>query len=154
MRNKHLILDYMDKQILKELQLNSRRSFRELSKQIKISPAALIERIKRLEREGYILGYSATINTLKLGYEFMAIINISIDGGALLEVQEKISRLEGVASVYDITGEYDSVAIVLCKTRAELSALIKKILKIQRVKKTNTHMVLKTVKEMYQFEVS
>ncbi len=150
--NKVVELDQTDVQIMKELQTNCRRSFRELSRVMGISPATLIERVKRLEKNGYILRYGTHFNLLKLGYEFMAIINISIDGGALLEVQQKISAFPGVAAVFDIAGEYDSLAIVFCKSRAELSALIKKILKTPRVKKTNTNMVLNAIKEMHQFE--
>lgn len=144
-------IDDIDKQILKELRLNSRRSYRELSKAISISPAALIERMKRLEKNRYVLGYTANIDFLKLGYEFMALVQISISHGALLDVQEKISKLPGVAAVFDITGEYDSTAIVICKNRAELSALIKKILKISHVEKTNTSMVLNIMKDMQEF---
>ena len=123
MRREHLELDELDKHILAELRRNCRRSYRELAKAIDISPAALIERMKRLEKKGYILGYSANLDFLKLGYEFAAAVQISISHGALLDVQEKISKLAGVAAVYDMTGEYDSLAIVMCKSRAELSAL-------------------------------
>ncbi len=150
MKNKQL--DGIDREILKELRSNCRRSYRELAKAIGISPAALIERMNRLEKEDYILGYTANINFLKLGYEFMGVIQISISHGALLDVQEKISKLPGVAAVYDITGAYDSEAVVMCKSRAELSALIKKILKIPNVEKTNTNMVLNVMKDIYQFE--
>ncbi|MBS3068560.1 Lrp/AsnC family transcriptional regulator [Candidatus Micrarchaeota archaeon] len=152
MKSKHLKLDQIDREILKELRLNCRRSYRELAKAISISPAALIERMKQLEKEEYILGYTANINFLKLGYEFMGVVQISISHGALLDVQEKISKLPGVAAVYDITGAYDSEALVMCKSRAELSALIKKILKIPNVEKTNTNMVLNVMKDIYQFE--
>lgn len=151
MRREHLELDGVDKQILAELRSNCRRSYRELAKAIEISPAALIDRVKRLEKKGYVLGYSANLDFLKLGYEFVAIVQISIAHGTLLDVQEKISKLAGVAAVYDMTGEYDSLAIVMCKSRAELSALVKKILKVPNVEKTNTSMVLNVMKDLHEF---
>jgi len=151
MTTKHLELDDLNKQILKELRENCRRSYRELAKALDLSPAALIERIKKIENSGYIINYSANLDFLKLGYEFMAIVQISISHGALLDVQEKISKLPGVAAVYDITGEYDSTAIVICKSRSELSALIKKLLRIPYVEKTNTSMVLNIIKDVHQF---
>jgi Lrp/AsnC family transcriptional regulator for asnA, asnC and gidA len=143
-------LDSTDQRILLELKQNCRRSYRELAASTGISPATLIERIKRMEREGVITGYSANFDYLKLGYEFMAIVQISIHGD-LLKIQEKIANLKGVASVYDTTGQYDSTAILICKNRSELSALIKKILNITGVEKTNTNMVLNVVKRIVDF---
>src|SRR3989338_2453313 len=101
MKTKQTEIDETDRRILLELRKNCRRSYRELSKALDLSPATLIERVKRLEKAGYILGYSANLDFLKLGYEFMGIVKITISGGALLDVQEKISRLRGVAAVYD-----------------------------------------------------
>src|SRR4030042_2234139 len=141
------VLDDVDRQILSERRRNCRRSFRELSKVLDLSPSTLIERVKRLEKAGYLMGYSANLNFLKLGYEFMAVVKITISGGALLDVQEKISRLRGVAAVYAVRGDYDSMALVLCKSRAELSKLAKSILSIPHVEKSNTSMVLNVVKD-------
>ncbi|HLC68635.1 MAG TPA: Lrp/AsnC family transcriptional regulator [Candidatus Bilamarchaeaceae archaeon] len=143
--------DTVDRHILVELRKNCRRSYRELAHVVGISPATIIDRIQKLEKAGYVVGYSADLDFLRLGYEFMAVVKITISHGALLEVQEKVSRLSGVAAVYDVTGDYDSIAIVMCRTRAELSRLIKKILSIPHVEKTNTSMVLNVVKDMHQF---
>jgi len=89
----HPLFDETDRRILLELRKNCRRSYRELSKALDLSPATLIERVKRLEKAGYILGYSANLDFLKLGYEFMGVVKIDISRGALLEVQGKISKL-------------------------------------------------------------
>lgn len=144
-------MDEIDKHIVVELRRNCRRSFRELATVIGVSPATLIERVRHLEKGGYVTGYSANLDFLKLGYEFMAIVKITISHGALLEVQRKISKLPGVAAVYDVTGDYDSIAIVLCKTRGDLSRLVKKILAVPNVEKTNTSMVLNVMKDMHEF---
>lgn len=151
MKAKHLELDRTDQQILLELRQNCRRSYRELATSTGMSPAALIERMKKLENEGIVTGYSANFDYLKLGFEFMAIVQISISGD-LLKAQEKISGLAGVAAVYDTTGQYDAVAILMCKTRNELSGLVKKILAIHDVEKTNSSIVLNIVKNMSDFE--
>ena len=145
-------LNDLDREILTELRKNCRRSFRELSRTIDVSTGTLIERTRRLERSGYITGYSANLNFLNLGYEFMGIVKLSISHGALLEVQRKISKLPGVAAVYDLTGDYDSLAIVLCKSRVELSKLVKRILSIPQVEKTNTSIVLNVVKDLHEFD--
>lgn len=143
-------LDNTDRRILLELKQNCRRSYRELAASTGLSPATIIERIKRMESEGVITGYSANFNYLKLGYEFMAIVQLGIRGD-LLKIQENIAKLKGVAAVYDTTGQYDSTAILICKNRSELSALVKKILNIPGVEKTNTNMVLNVVKGIVDF---
>lgn len=144
-------LDETDRRILLELRTNCRRSYRELSSAIGLSPAGLIERVKRLEKTGVIKGHVSSLDFLKIGYEFMGIADIRIESGYLLETQEKISKLRGVYAVYDVTGDHDSLALVLCKSRNELSALIKKILSIPHVQRTNTSIVLNVVKDPFEF---
>ena len=144
-------MDAFDRRIVEEIRADCRRSYRRLAEAVGLSPAALMERIKKLENAGFVKGYSARLDFLKFGYEFMAVVQINISHGSLLEVQEKISKLPGIAAVYDVTGQYDSMAILMCKSRAELSSLIKRILAIQHVDKTNTNMVLNVVKETDEF---
>ncbi len=151
MENGQMKIDDTDRRIIHELKLNCRRSARELASELGLSPSSLIERMKKLESGGVVTGYSANLDYIKLGYEFMALVQISISHGKLLDVQEKISRLPGVVSVYDVTGGHDSVAIVMCKNRADLSSLIKKILATQHVEKTNTSIILNVVKDQSQF---
>ncbi|MFH1393680.1 MAG: Lrp/AsnC family transcriptional regulator [Candidatus Micrarchaeota archaeon] len=150
MKTKHLGLDSTDRQILLELRRNCRRSYREIAASVGMSPAALIERMNRLEKGGIIAGYSANFDYLALGFDFMAVLQISISGD-ILKVQEKIAKLQGVAAVYDTTGQYDSIAIVMCKSRQEFSALVKGILGIPGVDKTNTSVVLNVMKKMSEF---
>ncbi len=149
MKSRHL--DDTDQRILAELRQNCRRSYRELAASAGISPATVIERIKRLEKEGVITGYSANFDFLKLGYEFMAVVQISIYGD-LLKVEQRMSRLKGVAAVYDTTGQYDAIAILMCRSRGGLSALVKKILAIPGVEKTNTNVVLNVMQRLSDFD--
>jgi Lrp/AsnC family transcriptional regulator for asnA, asnC and gidA len=150
MKKEHL-MDDTDERILRELGKDSRKSLRKLASSIGASPSAISERIRRMESAGIIKGYTASFDYLKLGYEFVAIVQISISGGNLLEVQKKISSMPGVVAVYDVTGQYDSIAILMRKSRSELSALIKKVLAIPRVEKTNTNMVLNIMKDFTDY---
>ena len=83
--------------------------------------------MKNLEELGIIHGYRANVDYLKLGYEFMAIVHIYVEGD-LLDVQQKIKSLKDVVAVFDVTGECDSIAWVACKNREEFSAVIKSML--------------------------
>jgi len=144
-------LEEKDWDILRELVKDGRASYRKLAKKLGMHPATLIKRIERMEKEGMVRGYSANVDLFNLGYEFIAIIEIIISKGALLEVQEKIRTMPGILGIYDVTGEYDSIVIAACKNRQSLSALVKKILAIKDVERTNTHIILNIIKDRYEF---
>jgi DNA-binding Lrp family transcriptional regulator len=143
-------LDELDKRIVLQLCTSSQGSYRQIAKRLGIHPTTLIQRVKRLEELGIIKGYRAQVDYLKLGYEFMAIVHISVEGD-LLDVQQKIQDLKDVVAVYDVTGECDSIAWVACRSREEFSAVIKSMLQIKGVKKTNTYVVLNMIKDPFQF---
>ena len=140
-------LDENDRKIVSELSVNSRASFRKLAKRVGVSPATLIQRIARLEEQGIIRGYGVDLDYSKLGYGFSAVIEVTIRKGALLEIQKRIAQMPGVVSVYDVTGQSDSVVIARTKSSAEFSRLVKKILALDNVERTNTHVILNIVKE-------
>jgi len=146
------MIDKTDEEIMHELLGNCRGSYREIASRLKLHPSTLISRMQKLEKTRVIRGYGANIDLGKLGYEFMGMVQIKIARGKLLEAQERISRLRGVVAVYDVTGEYDSVAIIAAKNRESFSQTIKSFLAIPHIEHTNTQVILKTVKEAWQFE--
>ena len=145
-------IDELDLKIMQELVLDSDRSYRDLAKAVAMSPSALIERVKRLEDRGYITGYGARVSYQDLGFEYMAVVEISFSGKDISKVEERIAKIPHVAAVWDTTGEYDALAVVMCKTRGELSIVVKKILAMEDVRKTNTNIVLNVVKRLTEFE--
>ncbi len=144
------MLDDLDKRIIEELCISSQGSYRQIAKRLGVHPTTLIQRIKNLEEQGVILGYRANVDYLKLGYEFMALVHIYVEGD-VLDVQGKIKAMDSVICIFDVTGECDSIAWVACKDRDEFSDLIKRMLTIHGVKKTNTYVVLNLIKDPYQF---
>ncbi len=140
-------VDAVDERILAELERDSRASFRKLAARLGLAPATVIARTRRLEREGVITGFGARLDFQKLGFDYMGVTEITIRKGALLEVQRKIAQLQGVVSVFDVTGQSDSIVFSRCRSRSEFSALLKKILSLENVERTNTHVVLNVVKE-------
>jgi DNA-binding Lrp family transcriptional regulator len=146
------MVDKTDELILDFLKKHCRASYREIAHRLQLHPTTVITRVQRLEKQGIIRGYSADLNLGKLGYEFMGMVQIKIAKGKLIETQKEISRLRGVVAVYDITGEYDSVAIIAAKSRDAFSRLIKSLLHLPNVEHTNTQVILDTVKESWQFD--
>lgn len=142
-------MDELDGRIVFALAENSRLSFREMAKKLGVSTSTVAQHVKRLESQKVVRRYSTDLDWEKLGFDLTALIEITIRGQPLLKVQAQIAKLPQVVSVWDITGEFDSMALVRVKNRRELSATVKKILDIDGVEHSDTHLILNTVKENY-----
>lgn len=143
-------LDETDVKILKLLLSNSRLSFREIARHLNLSVGTVISRIKSMEKERIVKWYAAIVDHEKLGYELTAVIEITVSKGKLLEVEKEVAKLKNVCAVYDITGLTDALIIAKFRRRQELSEFVKKILAMPFVERTNTHLVLTTVKEDFR----
>jgi DNA-binding Lrp family transcriptional regulator len=139
-------MDELNYKIIEKLNENARKSYREIARELKVSLSTISNRIKKMEDEKVIERYIPLINQEKIGYDLTAVINVKISHGKLIEVQEKISRDKHVISVYDITGDWDSLIIANFKDRRDLNGFIKGVLAIDYVEKTNTQIVLNIVK--------
>jgi len=143
-------LDETDVKILKTLTSDARLSSRQIARQCNVSIGTVLSRMKRMEKDGIIKGYSALLDHEKLGYELTVVSDITVSKGRLLEVENEIARLPNVCCVYDVTGLVDAVIIAKFKSREELSKFTKRLLALPYVERTNTHVVLTTVKEDFR----
>jgi len=142
-----LSLDETDVKILKTLISDARLSSRQISKKSNVSIGTVLTRMKKMEKQGVIRGYSAIVDHEKLGYQLTALTEIVVSKGRLLEVENEIARMPNVCCVYDVTGLTDAFVIAKFKSREELSAFAKRLLGLPFVERTNTHVVLTTIKE-------
>lgn len=140
-------MDELDLDLLRELNINARKSLRELARELKISLSTCSARVKKLEKEAIIKGYTPVIDAEKVGYTLFAIIELRISKGKLIAVQKKIAKDPRVYGVYDVTGEWDSIVIARFKSSEELNNFIKSVLSMEYVERTNTHVVLNIVKD-------
>lgn len=140
-------IDDKDLKILKVLLVDARQSARQLSHRLGVSTVTMISRLKKLEENKIIEGYSARLNHELLGYDITAVIEIKTTQGKMLEVENEIAKEDNVVSVYDITGDADTVVIAKFKDRKSLSNFVKKLSAIPNVENTVTHIVLNTIKE-------
>jgi DNA-binding Lrp family transcriptional regulator len=143
-------LDETDVEILKALTLDARLSSRQIAKQCGVSIGTVLSRIKRMENEGIIRGYSALLDQEKLGYELTVVSEITVSKGRLLEVENEIARLPNVCCVYDVTGLIDAMIVAKFHNREELGKFTKRLLAIPYVERTNTHVVLTSIKEDFR----
>lgn len=139
--------DDTEKKIVRALNQNSRKSFREIAKNIGISAPAVIDKVRKLEKAGAIKGYIPILDPKYFGYDMTAIIAIRISNGKLIQTQEKIAEDNHVFAIYDVTGEWDSFVCARFKDREDLNTFIKDILNQKYVERTITHIVLNVVKD-------
>jgi DNA-binding Lrp family transcriptional regulator len=143
-------LDETDVKILKVLTVDARLSSRQIAKKCDISIGTALSRIKRMESEGIIKGYTVLLDQEKLGYELTVVTEITVSKGRLLETENEIARIPNVCCVYDLTGLTDAAIVAKFKSREDLSRFTKHLLSLPHVERTNTHVVLTTLKEDFR----
>ena len=141
------MIDELETKIVRSLNQNSRKSFREIAKEIGTSAPVVISKIKRLEKLGAIKGYIPLLDPEYFGYNLTAVVAMRISHGKLIETQEKIAEDPHVFAIYDVTGEWDSIVIAHFKSREDLNRFIKNLLSQKYVDRTVTQIVLNVVKD-------
>jgi len=145
-------LDQRDWQILSILQQEGRMSNVELAKRVNLTTTPCLERVKRLEREGYINGYQANINPEKLGYGLVVFVQIRLASDKGQNIYEWFSReVKSVASVtecYMLAGEFDYLLKVLVKDMKHFQRFMGETLNnLPGVSITQSQVVMEVVKE-------
>jgi DNA-binding Lrp family transcriptional regulator len=143
-------LNETDKKILKNLLEDARFSSRQIAKNVGVSVGTVLSRIKKMEDVGLIKGYSVILDHEKLGYELTVVTEITVSKGRLVEMENEIAKMPGVCGVYDVTGLTDAIIIGKFKNREDLGRFTKGLLGLPYIERTNTHVVLTTVKESFR----
>lgn len=146
-------IDELDGGIIREFQRDARQSYREIAEKLKIAEGTVYNRVNKLKEMGVIRRFIVDINYSKLGYDLTALIGIRGKGGHLPEIEERISKEKSVTTLYDVTGEYDAIAVAKFRDRSELNDLVKRINSLTNVERTNTMIALNTIKEQHGIEM-
>ncbi|HZY46872.1 MAG TPA: Lrp/AsnC family transcriptional regulator [Candidatus Bathyarchaeia archaeon] len=145
-----LALDDLDKKILHWYLIDARLSFRELAHKLGVSTTTVQARTAKMEKAGIIRGYTALFDHDKMGFQLTAITEVSVAKGKLIELEREVAKMPQVLAVYDVTGLTDAMVIAKFKSRDDLSKFTKALLAMPFVERTNTHIVLATVKEDFR----
>jgi Lrp/AsnC family transcriptional regulator, regulator for asnA, asnC and gidA len=140
-------LDETDRALLTELNVDARRSYRELAKRIQASPTTVKHRIEALEKARVIQDYIPVLDDEQLGWDLSAVIGIWIAKGRLREVEDRIAQDPHAYAIYDVTGDADAIVIGRFKDRRDLDRFVKHVLQDPMVQRTNTQVILNRVKE-------
>lgn len=142
-------LDEIDIKILSLLSKDGRIHYNDIAKNTKLKPPSVIERIRKLEKEGVIKGYTALINEKKLGIDITGFIGVNIDHPRNINnFESAIKELKKeILECHHVTGEFTLLLKVKAKNTEELEKLIEKIRSTNGVVKTHTMIVFSTITE-------
>ncbi len=135
-------MDNVDKEILKILKTDGRAGFIDIGKQIGLSEGAVRKRIKTLLDDGVIRRFTVKIGVAE-GAEAIVLLSVS-PSLPTQEVSRLIQTIPNVETTYEVTGEYDIVAVIGGMNVVEVNECIEKIRRVQGIVKTNTMIVLRS----------
>lgn len=135
--------DKTDEKIIEYLRDDARESFVEIGKKLKLSESAVRRRVKNLVDSGTIKKFTIEIGDANTT---SAIVLISVDSSIdTAKVSSKLTKLEGVKTVYEITGQYDITVIIRAPNISQINNTIDSLRKIPGVSDTNTVIILRTI---------
>ncbi|RMF89130.1 MAG: Lrp/AsnC family transcriptional regulator [Methanobacteriota archaeon] len=122
-------MDDIDRKIIEKLQENSRASYKEIARDVKISDVAVHKRIKKLQKE-VIRRFTVAVDQRSLGKGTTAILMVKCDVGAAPVIAERLSAMPDITEVYSTLGEYDIVAKIRTKDMETLKDIVEKQLRM------------------------
>jgi Lrp/AsnC family leucine-responsive transcriptional regulator len=151
-------IDRIDRKILTFLQLDGKMSNVELAKNVGLSPSPCLERVRRLEQQGYITGYTATVDANKLGAAMLVFVEITLSKTSVdifAEFSAAVQSLEDIQECHLVSGNFD----FLLKARvADMSSYRKllgdTLLRLPGVSESRTYVVMEEVKHMNRIKIN
>ncbi len=144
-------LDRTDRQILEILQADGRISNVALARKVNLTPTPCLERVKRMEREGYIRGYTALLNPHMVGAGLLVFVEISLlrnSPGAFREFRREAKKLTGILECHLVSGNFDYLIKARVKDMYEYRELLgEKILALPEVADSRSYVVMEEIKE-------
>ena len=144
-------LDRLDMNILRTLQSDGRISYVELAEQVGLSSTPCIERVKRLEKDGFIEGYYARLTADALGFSMLVFVEISLSyqsPDAFSEFNKAVKKLPYILECHLVSGDADYLIKARIDGMSEYRALLgDMLLTLPGVKNSKSYIVMEEVKE-------
>ena len=135
-------MDETDKKILKILKDDGRAGYVEIGNQVGLSEGAVRKRIKTLTDEGVIKKFTVKIGVAE-GAQAITLLSTN-PAYPTQEVSKRIQAIPNVETIYEVTGEYDIIAVIVGMNVVEVNECIEKIRTVEGLMKTNTMIVLRS----------
>lgn len=142
-------MDYIDQEIILQLQNNGRMPFTDIAKELGVSEGTIRNRVARLLEEKVIY-IVAMVDPAQVGFDAPAMIGVSVDPPQIESIAETISNFTEVSYLIMVSGEFDLFVEVLCRDRDHLANFLnQKLRRVPGIVGTKTFMTLKTYKMAY-----
>ncbi|MEM2115761.1 MAG: Lrp/AsnC family transcriptional regulator [Candidatus Woesearchaeota archaeon] len=154
--NSKLSFDKKTLELLNLLEEEGRLSIRKIAKRLSMKPSSVFNRIKKLENEGIIEKYSAIVSREKIGYNVIGFVLVSYKKSVLSqeELAEKLKKYNQILEIHIIAGQWDILLKIVEKDVKSLGEFITKTLReIPEIDKTETLIVLKSIKENQNIKI-
>ncbi|MDC8004778.1 Lrp/AsnC family transcriptional regulator [Aureisphaera galaxeae] len=153
-----MVLDRIDRRLLRYLQQDCKQTNKELSHKLDLSVTAVYERIKKLERTGIIKGYEAHINKDAVGLGFLAFCHIRLEKHAKETIgsfEKEVRKLNEVLECFHVSGEYDYLLKVVVKDMEHFrNFMVNKLTTIEHIGSTQSSFTINEVKNTTQLTLS
>ena len=136
-------MDETDRGIIRILKDDGRAGYSDIGKKIGLSEGAVRKRMKVLADSGVIRKFTVKIGVAE-GAEAITLLSTN-PSFPTQGVSEKIRKIPNVETIYEVTGEYDIVAVISGMSVAEVNECIEKIRRVEGIMKTNTMIVLRSL---------
>ena len=144
-------LDDLDKAIIKCLQLDGRRPYAQIGRELRVPEATVRQRAERLIGRGVVQVVGVT-DPLAMGFQQPALIGLKVDAARLDDIAARIAALDEVTYLVATAGRYDLVCEVVCEDNDHLlRVLTDRLAAIDGIRSTETLVELRFVKESYQW---
>ncbi|GAA4974282.1 Lrp/AsnC family transcriptional regulator [Algibacter aquimarinus] len=145
-----MIFDATDKRLLEFLQQDSKQTNKELSNKLGLSVTAVYERIKKLDKEGYIDGYIAVVNKEKVDRNFVVFCHVKLvkhSQDFVIRFEKEVKQLHEVLECYHLSGDYDYLLKVIVKDMTAFREfMVDKLTSINHIGSTHSMFVINEVK--------
>ncbi|MCE4621188.1 MAG: Lrp/AsnC family transcriptional regulator [Desulfurococcales archaeon] len=141
-----MTVDEKDLMIIKMLRRNARTSLSEIGKTIGISDVAVLKRLRKLEKEGVISGYTVTLDPKKLGYNSMSMTGVNVQPEHLFKVIEILRKRPEVTYLAVTTGDHTIMAIIQARDAEELARIHEEIERYPGVTSVRPAIIVEEIK--------
>ena len=144
-------MDSIDRKLISLLQGNGKLTMKELSAELGLSITPIYERLRRLERNGLITGYHASVDPKMAGFGFEVFSSVTLESHKaefLREFETEIAKFSEVMECYHLAGSFDFLLKVLVKDMDDYASFVnKKLAKLNNIRLVQSMMVLKKIKQ-------
>jgi DNA-binding Lrp family transcriptional regulator len=139
-----LMLNAKDQELLNSLRLNAREPVASLARKLGLSRTTVQDRLRRLEEQGVIAGYTVRLAAQDIGASIAALVTISVEPRRQIEVAKILAKFTQIETLHTVSGKIDMIAMVRTATAEDMDKVIDQIGLISGVTEIETAVILST----------